>query len=120
MSVPESEKSSQTDWEVTPEGWYIATRDFLLRRGYCCANRCLRCPYINWREQPDWQHAPVDAIQRVRVSPKAIAGATLQLQRHEQALAEATSSAEQSAQLAAIAHYRLLLERWQSQALPPS
>lgn len=101
MSLPEGESATQADWEVTPEGLYVATRHFLVRRGYCCANRCRNCPYINWRDDPTWQHAPAAAIRRASVSPKALAGARAQLVQQEQAGHQET-----------IIHYRLLLERW--------
>ncbi|MGH2506428.1 MAG: DUF5522 domain-containing protein, partial [Ktedonobacteraceae bacterium] len=93
-------------------GLYIATRHLLLRRGYCCANRCSNCPYINWRENPAWQHAPADAIQCTRVSPKALNGARLHLANHEQALAESHED-KQAEHQDFIVHYRLLLERWE-------
>lgn len=38
-AFPTSSSETQADWEITPDGLYIATRHFLLRRGYCCANR---------------------------------------------------------------------------------
>ncbi len=81
MSLPDNRPDIQADWEVTPEGLYIATRHFLLRRGYCCANRCRNCPYVNWRENPAWQHAPAEAIRRATVSPKTLAGVRAALAR---------------------------------------
>lgn len=101
----------QEDWEVTSSGLYIATRRFLLRRGYCCANRCLNCPYVNWREQLTWQHAPGEVVQRMRVSPKALCGVRAQLARHEQEL-EQCRAEERTYHLEMIAHYSLLLTRW--------
>ncbi len=32
-----------------PEGDFSLTRDFLLRRGYCCKLKCKNCPY-----EPRW------------------------------------------------------------------
>src|SRR6266851_2807585 len=90
-SSPTNEPGAEADWEVTPDGFYIATRHFLVRRGYCCANRCRNCPYINWRENPAWQHAPASAICRTRVSPKALAGACAALAHHQRALACASA-----------------------------
>jgi hypothetical protein len=49
---PAQQTSEEADWEVTAEGLYMATRSFLVRRGYCCANRCRNCPYVNWRNDP--------------------------------------------------------------------
>jgi hypothetical protein len=111
MSSSTNGPEEQADWEVTPEGLYIATRQYLVRRGYCCANRCRNCPYVNWGERPDWQHAPAAAIRRALVSPKALRGARAQLARHEQAL-EMARHDERAYHLEMIAHYRLLLERW--------
>ena len=34
------------DWEIDSNGLYVATRSFLVRRGFCCANQCRNCPYI--------------------------------------------------------------------------
>lgn len=102
---------AQADWEITPEGLYVATRHFLVRRGYCCANRCRNCPYVNWRENPAWQHAPTSAIRRTRVSPKALAGARSALSRHKQALQICTES-EQAYHREMIEHYHRLLDSW--------
>ena len=99
------------DWEITSDGLYIATRGFLVRRGYCCANRCRNCPYINWRANPDWQPAPAQAPRRTRVSPKALAAARALLAEHQLALASAPV-AEQAHHQQMIAHYQRLLERW--------
>jgi Family of unknown function (DUF5522) len=30
---------------MNQDGLMVATRDFLLRRGCCCGNGCLNCPY---------------------------------------------------------------------------
>lgn len=111
MSLPDDCPDVQADWEVTPEGLYIATRRFLLRRGYCCANRCRNCPYVNWRDNPAWRHAPAEVIQRATVSAKTLAGARAQLLSHEQALPGAGDD-EREYHRGMIAHYRLLLERW--------
>jgi hypothetical protein len=101
----------QADWEVTPEGLYIATRHFLQRRGYCCGNRCRNCPYFNWHENPSWQHAPAEVVRQATVSPRVLAGVRAALARHEQQLVTA-DRAEQSYHSDLIAHYRLLLQRW--------
>lgn len=110
MSVPDG-TDAQADWEVTPEGLYIATRHFLVRRGYCCANRCRNCPYVNWCDNAAWRPAPAEAIRSTHVSPKAIAGTRAALSRHEQAL-DASGDADQEYHCAMIEHYLLLLERW--------
>lgn len=33
------------DFYFTSEGYTVFTEQFLLRRGYCCGNRCRHCPY---------------------------------------------------------------------------
>jgi hypothetical protein len=111
MSPQSNQPEAQADWEITPDGLYIATRHFLLRRGYCCANRCRNCPYINWRADPTWQQAPAATIRRTNVSPKAVAAARAALAQHEQTV-ESTSEAEQAYHRKMIGHYQLLLEQW--------
>lgn len=109
MYMPEEE----ADWEVNSDGLYVATRTFLMRRGYCCANRCRNCPYINWRQQADWQPIPAENVRPARVVPKAVAGAKAFLLYHEQQL-EKAATAKKSYHEKMIAHYRRLLEHWES------
>ena len=33
------------DYYVLPDGRLVFTAKFLLKRGYCCGNGCLNCPY---------------------------------------------------------------------------
>ena len=106
-----SSQDQETDWEITEQGLYIATRGFLVRRGYCCANRCRNCPYINWLQQPSWQPAPAECVKRVRVAAKAIAGAYAMLHFHEEQLGQVEVT-QQNYHNSMIEHYRLLLERW--------
>ncbi len=106
--------SDEDDWEITEQGLYIATRGFLLRRGYCCANQCRNCPYINWRNQPTWQPALRKYARRMRVSPKAVATARVLLHDHEQQIQECTEE-KRPVHQAMIEHYRFLLEQWESQ-----
>ena len=38
------------DYTIDPEtGFLVFTREYLLRRGYCCENSCRHCPYQNSR-----------------------------------------------------------------------
>ena len=104
-------ENDEQDWEITAEGLYIATRGFLMRRGYCCANRCRNCPYINWRLQPTWQPIPADCVLRTRVAPKAVAGAKEMLHYHEQQLQQFPTSRNVYHQ-DMVAHYQMLLEHW--------
>ena len=101
-----------TDWIIDSNGFYIATRSFLIRRGYCCANQCRNCPYINWRNSPTWEPLPAEAVQATEVSLKAVEGARKALTYHEQQLQNG-SQVEEDLHQAMIAHYRLLLERWE-------
>ena len=47
--VPAAEESEELvegrDYVVDQSGRYIFTREYLLRRGYCCENGCRNCPY---------------------------------------------------------------------------
>ena len=106
-----SSQDREADWEITEQGLYIATRGFLVRRGYCCANRCRHCPYINWQQQATWQPASAECVKQVRVAPKAIMGAYAMLRIHEEQLEQGEVS-QQEHHRAMIEHYRLLLERW--------
>jgi hypothetical protein len=33
------------DYEINEKGFWVFTASYLLRRGYCCQNGCLHCPY---------------------------------------------------------------------------
>ncbi len=33
------------DYCILPDGRLVMTASYLLRRGYCCGNGCLNCPY---------------------------------------------------------------------------
>jgi len=100
------------DWIIDANGYYVATRSFLIRRGYCCANQCRNCPYINWRNSPAWKPLPAEAVQITEVSPKALEGARKTLAYHEQQLLTGKQTDEALHQ-AMIAHYRMLLGRWE-------
>src|SRR5689334_13340226 len=99
------------DWEITEDGLSIATRGYLIRRGYCCANRCRNCPYINWRMSIEWQPIPAECVRRTSVSVKAIAGAHSMLCYHEQQVCNSPCE-EREQHYKMIEHYRILLERW--------
>ncbi len=102
---------NEDDWEVNEDGLYIATRCFLVRRGYCCANKCRNCPYINWRAQSSWQPVAPEHVKQTRVSPKAIAGAQAMLDYHEQQL-QHSPTYKRARHQAQVDHYTWLLERW--------
>ncbi len=100
------------DWIIDANGFYVATRSFLIRRGFCCANQCRNCPYVNWRNAPTWQPLAAEEIQIASVSPKAIAGARSALAYHQQQVEEKDLSPESYHQVM-IRHYQTLLERWE-------
>ncbi len=106
-----SMQQENQDWEINDDGLFVATRGYLTRRGYCCANRCQNCPYINWRISHSWQPIKPEDIRRTRVSIKAIAGARTMLQYHEEELTHCRKL-ERARHQEMIEHYRLLLERW--------
>ena len=100
------------DWIIDPNGFYIATRSFLMRRGYCCANQCRNCPYINWRNSSLWEPLDASMVRVTKVSPRAIEGARKALAQHE-ALVQHISRSEDAFHREMIAHYRLLLTCWE-------
>ena len=106
-------KIDEEDWEITNDGLYIARREFLIRRGYCCANKCRNCPYINWRSQPEWQPIPAGSIQRSRVAHRSIEVAQLLLHHHKKLL-ESCTLKEQDRHRQMVQHYTYLLEQWGS------
>jgi hypothetical protein len=38
---------------VVEDGLWVLTREFLLRRGYCCKSGCRNCPYGFRKPAPD-------------------------------------------------------------------
>jgi hypothetical protein len=102
----------QVDWIIDSNGFYIATRSFLVRRGHCCANQCRNCPYINWRNSPTWSPLSAEAVQAAVVSPKALEGARNALTYHERQI-QTGNQTDEALHRAMIAHYTLLLERWE-------
>lgn len=104
-------RKEEGDWEITANGLYVATRGYLIRRGFCCSNRCRNCPYINWRSNPRWQPLPAECIKRTRVAPRSVCGAQALLAYHKQALQDDPPE-EQARHREMIAHYTLLLESW--------
>lgn len=102
---------NEADWEIIADGLYMATRSFLIRRGYCCANQCRNCPYIDWRNNPTWQPGPHTYVRSMHVSPRAVAGAQTLLAYHIEYRREGTSE-EQEKHQRMIEHYRFLLKQW--------
>src|SRR5213082_65166 len=104
--------ADSTDWEIDSNGLYVASRSFLMRRGYCCANQCRNCPYINWRNSPLWRPLEASMVQVAKVSSKARDAAGKALAQHELQVQHESQSQEAFHQ-EMIAHYRLLLKRWE-------
>ncbi len=103
----------ESDWEITAEGLYIARRAFLMRRGYCCANQCRNCPYINWRSDEAWRPIPAEMVKRMRVSTKAIHTAINFLSYHERQLQYSPQKEqEQAYHQLMVTHYHFLLKQW--------
>lgn len=105
------DQREEVDWEITSDGLYIATRSFLIRRGYCCANRCRNCPYINWRLHHDWQPLPAERVQQIRVSARAVEGAHALLRYHEEQVGDTQEENEYHRLM--IEHYQHLLSCWE-------
>jgi hypothetical protein len=105
------EEPEEQDWEITTDGLFIATRTFLTRRGFCCGCRCRNCPYINWRNQAEWQPIRMEQVKRIRVSPRSTASAQGLLRYHQKQLRRCPPH-EQLRHQTKIEYYTQLLERW--------
>ncbi len=60
------------EFYVNDSGLYVFTESYLLKRGYCCGNGCLHCPY-------DYKNV-VDEERKKRLRQKRD---TLKLNDHE-------------------------------------
>lgn len=101
----------EDDWIVDDQGFYIATRSFLMRRGYCCGNQCRNCPYVNWRHSSTWMPVPAEMVQVKAVAHKVLEAVRQQLAYIEQSDSN-ESRREENAQHDLSRYYRLLLVRW--------
>lgn len=97
--------AKEDDWIIDAQGFYMATRSFLMRRGYCCGNQCRNCPYINWRHSPTWTPVPAEMVLVAQVSRTVLDAIRRELVFYEQ-------QAEESDRDEILRHYRLLVERW--------
>ncbi len=50
-SVEKPEKFIEGIDYYLENGLMVLTAHFLLKRGYCCGNRCLNCPYLQEKNQ---------------------------------------------------------------------
>jgi len=39
------------DYYINENGYFVFKESFHLRRGYCCKNKCLHCPYDYKKEK---------------------------------------------------------------------
>lgn len=111
--MEQTANEEEGDWEITAAGLYMATRGFLTRRGYCCANQCRNCPYINWRDNPEWRPVAHDYVHKMLVSAKAVAGAQTLVSHHKECVQQGTCE-ERKHHQTMIEHYTFLLEQWKS------
>lgn len=111
--MEQTSHEEEADWEITPDGLYMATRGFLTRRGYCCANQCRNCPYINWRGNPAWRPIAHEYVHAMRVSTKVVAGAQALLSYHKEHVQQGTCE-ERNLHQTMIEHYTFLLNQWKS------
>lgn len=44
-SAPSEGPVEGVDYVMSPQGYRIMTEYYLVKRGYCCSNGCLNCPY---------------------------------------------------------------------------
>jgi hypothetical protein len=52
-SVKKVEYSLKTeDYYQSPEGFVVFTKEYHLKRGYCCKSGCRHCPY-NYKRKDD-------------------------------------------------------------------
>ena len=43
--MTEPKKLQPEDFYLLPDGRMVFTREYHLKRGYCCKSNCLHCPY---------------------------------------------------------------------------
>jgi len=41
------------DYYINKDGNFVFTREYHLKRGYCCKNKCLHCPWNYGKEAGD-------------------------------------------------------------------
>ncbi|WP_158223417.1 MULTISPECIES: DUF5522 domain-containing protein [unclassified Mucilaginibacter] len=40
------------DYYINADGNFVFTKEYHLKRGYCCKNKCLHCPWHYGRPKP--------------------------------------------------------------------
>jgi hypothetical protein len=48
-TLAETNENDEPDYYINAEGLLVFTRSYHLKRGSCCKNGCLHCPYGNSR-----------------------------------------------------------------------
>ena len=43
------------DYYINEEGFFVFTKEYHLKRGYCCKNKCLHCPWDFGKPKEDKQ-----------------------------------------------------------------
>lgn len=64
MKTPRPCPVKETDYYLNDSGMMVFTRAYHLKRGYCCGNGCLHCPY-NHVDVPEKEK---DRLRRLRNS----------------------------------------------------
>ena len=41
------------DYYINEDGNFVFTREYHLKRGYCCKNKCLHCPWNYGKQEGD-------------------------------------------------------------------
>lgn len=100
----------ENDW-IIENGFYIAKREFLERRGYCCGNQCRNCPYINWKNDPAW--IGTQSIVPAHVATRVIDAIQEWIHYHITQLVQSNDTQREYHQ-EQIAHYKGLLYAWNS------
>ncbi|MBK0380847.1 DUF5522 domain-containing protein [Mucilaginibacter segetis] len=44
-------QKENVDYYINPDGNLVFTKEYHLKRGYCCKNRCMHCPWNYGREK---------------------------------------------------------------------
>jgi hypothetical protein len=56
------------DYYILPDGRLVFTAAYLLKRGWCCGNGCLNCPY-DYEAVPEPQRSRLRAARNPKSSP---------------------------------------------------
>ncbi len=44
-NASQNEKLEEKDFYFNEQGYLVFTEHYHLKRGYCCGNKCIHCPY---------------------------------------------------------------------------